>query len=66
MRLTVPGVLVLLSILPGCLTIPTIGTGIPCQALEPITFSGMRDDPLTVRQIREFNAVLDELCPEGR
>lgn len=63
MRLTAPAVLVLLSILPGCQTTGTTATGIPCQALEPITFSGAHDTPETIQQVREFNAVLKELCP---
>ena len=36
---------------------------VPCAALKPISFSASQDTEITVRQIREYNAVLAELCP---
>lgn len=55
--------LALLSIwmLTACVTTPT--TGIPCAALDPISYSASQDSAFTVQQVREFNAVLAELCP---
>lgn len=62
MRFPALSALAVLFLLTGCLTTRTTATGIPCQALEPITYSASKDTPETVRQVREFNAVLRELC----
>lgn len=46
---------------------PTLRTGtpdsVPCAALEIVTFSADHDTEQTVREIREQNAVIRELCP---
>ncbi|MDA0238994.1 MAG: hypothetical protein O3A84_03070 [Proteobacteria bacterium] len=53
-------VLVSLLILTACQTTQT--TGIPCAALDPITFSVSQDSAESVAQIRSYNAVYRELC----
>lgn len=65
-RSTAARVLVMLcgTMLPACATTPTTATsGVPCQVLTPLTFSQSGDTAETVRQIREQNAVIRELCP---
>lgn len=43
---------------------PTSGTDVvPCQALRLVSFSASQDSERTVREVREQNAVIEELCP---
>ena len=50
--------------LTACETIPSTGTdAVPCQALRLVSFSASQDSEQTVREVREQNAVIEELCP---
>jgi len=49
-------------LLAACSTTHTIVTDTSCQVLNPITYSGSKDTPETIQQIREHNAVWDSLC----
>lgn len=62
---TGPGLLVLLSVMTvtACgTTRTTVTDSVPCAALEPIRFSASGDTPETIRGVREYNAVLAEVC----
>lgn len=55
-----------ITLLQGCETTPTTAIPeqcVPCEVLEIVTFSGRDDTAETVRQVREQNAVIKELCP---
>ena len=66
MRLIGRRLLVLLSVtmLAACETTPaTAIDAVPCQALRLVSFSASGDSEQTVREVREQNAVIEELCP---
>lgn len=48
----------------GCSTLSTgIVTDTTCSAMRPITYSGSKDTPETVAEVRQHNAALAALCP---
>ena len=56
-----------LTLVTGCAMTSTTGTTdscVPCPSLEPITYSYSNDTNASIRQIREYNAIYQEICKE--
>ena len=54
----------LIILLTQCETTPTVVTDVNCMAWRVIVYSSA-DTEATIRQVREHNAVMKELCPNG-
>ena len=53
----------LIILLTQCEVTPTAATDVNCLAWRVIVYSS-RDTEGTIRQVREHNAVMKELCPD--
>ena len=50
-------------LMAGCDKTPIGVTSVNCLAFKTIVYSG-KDTDITIRQVREHNAVMKELCPD--
>src|SRR5690606_10797887 len=60
--LSVSSGLMLLALVVGCKTIPTIVTDEVCLIWKPVTYSAAQDSEQTISEVRQMNAKREAYC----